>query len=175
MEVEEPALAQTLEPDAGVEAFRVGVVEGPARSAEVERHGVGINTQIKLLRGELAALIHIDGMRRTEPAARLLKHIDHLHHRPTPHTRITGLTRLQVPMTVRTQSRRPSNNSSCIQSMAHTWFGPVAALKVLPPERNRAVPGQLGGLPIVSFDALLVHESMLGFVTENVRGFTGLL
>jgi hypothetical protein len=46
-------------------------------------------------------------------------------------TRITGPTRLHVSITVRTQSRLPSNVSSNIQSIAQTLFGLVASLRSL--------------------------------------------
>ena len=46
-------------------------------------------------------------------------------------TRMNGQTRLQVSTTARTHNRRPSKSSSCIQSIAHTWLGPVALLRSL--------------------------------------------
>lgn len=58
-------------------------------------------------------------------------------------TRIAGQTRDQVSTIVRTQSRRPSKVSSNIQSIAQTWFGPVASLRSL---RSFAITRRRGGL-----------------------------
>jgi hypothetical protein len=56
---------------------------------------------------------------------------------------MTGQTRLHVSITVRTQSRLLSKVSSNIQSIAHTWCGPVASLRLL---RSFAVTRRRDGL-----------------------------
>lgn len=58
-------------------------------------------------------------------------------------TRTTGQTRLHVSTTVRTHRRRPSNSSSCIQSIAQTWFGPVALLRSPHAVQNPDRPGEV--------------------------------
>ena len=78
VKVQEPMLVQAFNANASIEAFDESVVCRFAGSAEVQNDTVRIGPQVKLPRGELAAIVHPDASRLAERGDSLIEHRDYI-------------------------------------------------------------------------------------------------
>lgn len=75
---QEPVLVQAFLPEAPVEAFHLGIVGRRAWPTEVEFHAVLVRPSVHGLRDELAAIVHLDGLRRATLGNQCVKCSHHI-------------------------------------------------------------------------------------------------